>query len=102
MARYRNVPGLNAYVRCAAPTSSAASQSESCDAQRTSCSRRPPSVTNPAARATAWGNVDRRITADAPAVPLVWDRVSMASSGDVDAVANENLGVWDLAFTGLR
>jgi peptide/nickel transport system substrate-binding protein len=59
-------------------------------------------LSDPAARAKAWGAVDRQITADAPAVPLVWDRVSMASSSDVAAVANENLGVWDLAFTGLR
>jgi peptide/nickel transport system substrate-binding protein len=59
-------------------------------------------VTSPAARAKAWAGVDRQITADAPAVPLVWDRVSMAASSDVAAVANENLGVWDLAFTGLR
>ncbi len=57
---------------------------------------------DPKKRAVAWGNVDRQITADAPAVPLVWDRVSMAHSADVNAVANENLGVWDLAFTSLR
>src|SRR6202012_729292 len=34
-------------------------------------------LTDPAARAKAWGNVDREITAAAPAIPLVWDRVSM-------------------------
>jgi peptide/nickel transport system substrate-binding protein len=59
-------------------------------------------LTDPRARARAWGGVDREITAAAPAVPLVWDRVSMAHSADVNAVANENLGVWDLAFTSLR
>ena len=51
---------------------------------------------------TAWGEVDRAITAQAPAVPLVWDKVPMASSKDVDAVPNENLGVWDFSFTSLR
>jgi peptide/nickel transport system substrate-binding protein len=59
-------------------------------------------LTDPARRAKAWGAVDREITAAAPAVPLVWDRVSMAHSADVAAVANESLGVWDLAFTSVR
>jgi peptide/nickel transport system substrate-binding protein len=59
-------------------------------------------LTDPRARARAWGDVDRRITALAPAIPLVWDKVPMASSADVHAVANENLGVWDFAFTSLR
>src|SRR4051794_23830637 len=59
-------------------------------------------LTDPAARAKAWAGVDREITAAAPAVPLVWDRVSMAHSADVSAVANESLGVWDLAFTSIR
>ena len=35
-------------------------------------------------------------------MPLVWDKVPMAHSADVKAVANENLGVWDFAFTSLR
>jgi peptide/nickel transport system substrate-binding protein len=59
-------------------------------------------LTDPRARARAWGDVDRQITALAPAIPLVWDKVPMASSADVHAVANENLGVWDFAFTSLR
>ena len=59
-------------------------------------------TTAPAARAAAWGEVDRKITALAPAVPLVWDKIPMAHSADVAAVANENLGVWDFAFTALR
>ena len=59
-------------------------------------------LTDPARRAAAWAAVDREITAAAPAVPLVWDRVSMVHSADVSAVANESLGVWDLAFTSIR
>ncbi len=43
-------------------------------------------LTDPAARADAWGAVDRAIVAEAPAVPLVWDKVSMAHSADVNAV----------------
>ena len=56
-------------------------------------------LTDPAARAKAWGDVDREIIAQAPAVPLVWDKVPMAHSADVNAVANENLGVWDFSYT---
>jgi peptide/nickel transport system substrate-binding protein len=58
--------------------------------------------TDPTARAAKWGEVDRAITALAPAVPLTWDRIPMAHSKNVDAVANESLGVWDFSFTALR
>ncbi|MDA0179699.1 ABC transporter substrate-binding protein [Solirubrobacter phytolaccae] len=58
--------------------------------------------TDPAVRAQKWGDVDRAITALAPAVPLTWDRVPMAHSANVNAVANASLGVWDFAFTSLR
>jgi peptide/nickel transport system substrate-binding protein len=57
---------------------------------------------DPAERADAWAEADRAIVAEAPAIPLVWDKVSMAHSNNVDAVPNENLGVWDFAFTSLR
>ncbi len=59
-------------------------------------------LTDPAARAQAWGEVDRAITALAPAVPLVWDKVPMAHSKDVDGVPNEQLGIWDFAFTSVK
>ncbi|MBE2316749.1 hypothetical protein DVA67_012265 [Solirubrobacter sp. CPCC 204708] len=58
--------------------------------------------TDPAARAQKWGEVDRAITALAPAVPLTWDRTPMAHSKNVEGVANESLGVWDFSFTALR
>ena len=44
-------------------------------------------ITDPSERAQAWGDVDRAITALAPAVPLVWDKVPMAHSADVNGVA---------------
>ncbi len=59
-------------------------------------------LTDPTARAKAWGAVDGQITALAPAVPLVWDRTPMVHSADVKGVANENLGVWDFAFTSIK
>jgi peptide/nickel transport system substrate-binding protein len=59
-------------------------------------------LTDPRERAQAWGEVDRAITALAPAVPLVWDKTPMAASADVDAVVNEQLGVWDFAYISLK
>jgi peptide/nickel transport system substrate-binding protein len=59
-------------------------------------------LTDPGARAQAWGEVDRAITALAPAVPLVWDKVPMAHSKDVVGVPNEQLGIWDFAFTSIK
>jgi peptide/nickel transport system substrate-binding protein len=59
-------------------------------------------LTDASERAEAWAAIDRAIVAEAPAVPLVWDKVSMAHSADVSAVPNENLGVWDFAFTSLK
>jgi len=59
-------------------------------------------LTDPDERAEAWARVDRAIVEQAAAVPLVWDKVSMAHSADVNGVPNENLGIWDFAFTSLR
>jgi peptide/nickel transport system substrate-binding protein len=58
-------------------------------------------LTDPAARAQAWGAIDRRITALAPAVPLTWPRFANIRSRDVIAVPNESLATWDLSFTAL-
>jgi peptide/nickel transport system substrate-binding protein len=56
----------------------------------------------PAARARAWGEVDRAVTALAPAVPLVWDKTSLLHSADVRAVVNDGLGIWDVRATSVR
>ena len=57
--------------------------------------------TDPAARAAAWGEADRAITAQAPAVPLVWDKVADGASADVppSPTRTRRLG---LPFTALR
>ena len=59
-------------------------------------------LTDPARARAGLGRRRPRDTALAPAVPLVWDKVPMAHSADVNGVPNENLGVWDFAFTSLR
>jgi peptide/nickel transport system substrate-binding protein len=54
------------------------------------------------ARLTAWGNIDKMITADAPAVPLVWDKTTLIWSKDVQGVANEYFDTVDFDFTSLK
>ena len=55
-----------------------------------------------AARAKAWGEIDKQIVATAPGVPFVWDRQPDAESKDVAGVVSEFLSVWDLSFTALK
>jgi peptide/nickel transport system substrate-binding protein len=59
-------------------------------------------VVDPAARARAWGAVDRMVTAQAAAVPLSWDRYPLVRSKDVRGVVAEHLALWDPTFTSLR
>ncbi len=58
-------------------------------------------LTDPTARARAWGDLDRRITALAPSVALFWPRFALTRSPDVAAVVS-SAGYWDLSFTALR
>jgi peptide/nickel transport system substrate-binding protein len=58
-------------------------------------------VDDPQARAEAWGKVDDMVTAQAVAVPWVWDNQSNIRSADVDGVINLFNATWDLSFTSL-
>jgi len=53
-------------------------------------------------RLAAWGNVDKMITGDAAAVPLVWDKTTLIWSKDVRGVANEYYDTIDFAYTSLK
>lgn len=59
-------------------------------------------IVDPAARAKAWGAIDRMVTAQAAAVPVSWDRYPLVRSKDVVGVINRYLALWDPAFTSLR
>jgi peptide/nickel transport system substrate-binding protein len=59
-------------------------------------------LTDQAARAKAWGAIDKQIVAQAPGVPYVWDRQPNAESKDVAGVINEFNSVWDLSHTALK
>jgi peptide/nickel transport system substrate-binding protein len=59
-------------------------------------------VVDPADRATAWANIDRMVTEQAPAVAYQWEKAPLLRSKDVNGVANEFNSAWDPAFTSLR
>jgi peptide/nickel transport system substrate-binding protein len=59
-------------------------------------------LTDPAQRAQAWANVDKMITAQAPAIPWVWDKDPLVYSKNVNMVADLNSGLWNVAFSSLK
>ena len=54
------------------------------------------------ARNKAWADIDRQITAQAPAVPWIWDDTANIRSTDVAGVINKFNSNWDLSFTSLK
>ncbi len=59
-------------------------------------------VVDPAERGKTWGEIDKKLTELAPAVDWVWDKTPGIRSSNVNGVASEFLGQWDLAFTSLK
>jgi peptide/nickel transport system substrate-binding protein len=59
-------------------------------------------ITDPAERAQAWAEIDKKITELAPAVNWVWDLTPLIRSENVNAVASADNGQWDLAFTSIK
>jgi peptide/nickel transport system substrate-binding protein len=53
-------------------------------------------------RNKAWADIDKMITAQAPAVPFVWDNTNLIHSKNVNAVASEYFTAFDLSFTSLK
>src|SRR5918995_1570447 len=58
-------------------------------------------VSDPEERAEAWGEVDRMVTEQAPAIPYVWDNQPSVASGNVNLVTNLFNGQADLNFTSI-
>jgi peptide/nickel transport system substrate-binding protein len=55
------------------------------------------------ARAAAWAQVDRKLVAQAVAVPFSWDKQPSIESKDVAGVGDlSNSGGWDYSYTSLR
>ena len=59
-------------------------------------------IVGDSARNKAWADIDRQVTAQAPAVPWIWDENPNIRSTDVAGVINKFNGNWDLSFTSLK
>jgi peptide/nickel transport system substrate-binding protein len=59
-------------------------------------------IDDPEQRQQAWGEVDDMVTAQAPAIPYIWDDQANIASADVAGVINKFNANWDLTFTSLK
>jgi peptide/nickel transport system substrate-binding protein len=53
-------------------------------------------------RAAAWAEIDKQVTAQAPAIPWIWDKQPLIQSANVNGVASESNAQWELAWTSLK
>ncbi|MEA2433367.1 MAG: peptide/nickel transport system substrate-binding protein [Actinomycetota bacterium] len=53
-------------------------------------------------RWNAWAQINRKISEQAPGIPLLWDTVYQVESSDVVGVMNPYFSGWDLSFTSLK
>jgi peptide/nickel transport system substrate-binding protein len=55
------------------------------------------------ARAAAWAQIDRKLVAQAAAIPFSWDKQASIESKDVAGVGDlSNSGGWDYSYTSLK
>jgi peptide/nickel transport system substrate-binding protein len=59
-------------------------------------------LTTPEARAKAWAEADKLITAQAPAIEYTWDKDPLIESPNVNGVADEQNAQWAIAWTSLK
>jgi peptide/nickel transport system substrate-binding protein len=59
-------------------------------------------LTDPAERAKAWAEIDKKITALAPAVNWIWDKTENIESSNVNGVIDQDNALWALAYTSLK
>jgi peptide/nickel transport system substrate-binding protein len=59
-------------------------------------------INDPQQAAEAWGKIDEDITAQAPAIPWIWDDQANIESSDVAGVINLFNANWDVAYTSLE
>jgi peptide/nickel transport system substrate-binding protein len=59
-------------------------------------------IANEAARAKAWGAIDRALTNDVAAIPWFWDNVANVESKNVKGVVAKWNAAWDVSFMSLR
>jgi peptide/nickel transport system substrate-binding protein len=59
-------------------------------------------LTDPAERAKAWAEIDKKITSLAPAVNWIWDKTENIESSNVNGVVDQDNALWALAYTSLK
>jgi peptide/nickel transport system substrate-binding protein len=59
-------------------------------------------ISDPQERLKAWGELDKQIMAQAPAIPYLWDTQPGVSSKNVNLVINQFNTTVDLSFTSLK
>jgi peptide/nickel transport system substrate-binding protein len=59
-------------------------------------------IDDPEERDQAWGEIDRMITEQAPAIPYIWDNFPNINSGNVNVVINTFNAQTDLSYTSLQ
>jgi peptide/nickel transport system substrate-binding protein len=59
-------------------------------------------LTDPAERAKAWAEIDKKITSLAPAINWIWDKSENIESSNVNGVIDEDNALWALAYTSLK
>ena len=53
-------------------------------------------------RYQAWGEIDKMITEQAPAVPFIWDNTNLIHAKNVNAVGNAYMNSFDFTFTSIK
>jgi peptide/nickel transport system substrate-binding protein len=64
--------------------------------------RRAEVLQEPAQRAKVWGQIDREIVDQAPAIPWLWDTQALLKSKDVNGVVNKANASFDFTFTSVQ
>ena len=59
-------------------------------------------LTDPAERAQAWAEIDKKVTELAPAINWIWDKNPEIRSENVVGVVDEDNGLWSLAHTSIK
>jgi peptide/nickel transport system substrate-binding protein len=59
-------------------------------------------IIDPADRDKAYGEIDKMVTAQAPAVPWIWDKQANITSSDVQGVIAQWNADWDLSYTSVK
>jgi peptide/nickel transport system substrate-binding protein len=53
-------------------------------------------------RDKAWGDIDKQVVDQAPAIPYLWDKIPTVESSNVRGVINPYSTRWDLSFTSMK